>query len=182
MKDFKVANVVGTITYQQELNLEALAETFSSRSEFVDVTYEPAENHWLQAWLAPGETYVPFYRGGKCSIVGAKSLDDFYEVADKVNAIMRDILGFEYEPVVELKNVVATAELGTIPSLETLAIGLGLESVEYEPEQFPALIYREDDFVLLVFSSGKLVCTGLTDPAEISIAFENLTKDIKKLS
>ena len=32
----------------------------------------------------------------------------------------------------------------------------------YEPEQFPGLIYRmqEPKVVLLLFQSGKLVCTG----------------------
>jgi len=32
----------------------------------------------------------------------------------------------------------------------------------YEPEQFPGLIYRMKDpkTVLLLFASGKLVCTG----------------------
>jgi transcription initiation factor TFIID TATA-box-binding protein len=34
--------------------------------------------------------------------------------------------------------------------------------IVYEPEQFPGLIYRMDspNAVLLIFSSGKLVCTG----------------------
>jgi len=37
-----------------------------------------------------------------------------------------------------------------------------LDNVMYEPEQFPGLIYRMRDpkTVLLLFSSGKLVCTG----------------------
>ena len=32
----------------------------------------------------------------------------------------------------------------------------------YEPEQFPGLIYRMEDpkVVILIFASGKLVCTG----------------------
>ncbi|MEF8829806.1 MAG: TATA-box-binding protein, partial [Haloarcula sp.] len=43
-----------------------------------------------------------------------------------------------------------------------IAIGLGLENIEYEPEQFPGLVYRldEPDVVALLFGSGKLVVTG----------------------
>ena len=34
--------------------------------------------------------------------------------------------------------------------------------IAYEPEQFPGLTYRMEDpkVVFLIFSSGKLVCTG----------------------
>jgi TATA-box binding protein (TBP) (component of TFIID and TFIIIB) len=41
----EIVNVVGIITYRQELDLQALADTFSKRDEIVDVTYEPADNH-----------------------------------------------------------------------------------------------------------------------------------------
>ncbi len=39
----------------------------------------------------------------------------------------------------------------------------------YEPEQFPALIYRMSDTskAILVFGSGKLVCTGNKTKEEI---------------
>ena len=87
---------------------------------------------------------------------------------------------FEYEPTAEIKNIVATAELDEIPSLEAIAIGLGLEQTEYEPEQFPALIYRGGDSVLLVFSSGKIVCTGLTDLDQISSTIDDINKQIEE--
>ena len=37
-----------------------------------------------------------------------------------------------------------------------------MENVMYEPEQFPGLIYRMQTpkVVMLLFASGKLVCTG----------------------
>ena len=182
MADFEIANVVGMITYQQELELSALAETFEERDEISSVTYEPAENHWLQTRFAPDDTYVPFYRSGKCSIVGATSPEHFDEMVERVNTLMQELLEFEYEPTAEIKNIVATAELDEIPSLEAIALGLGLEQTEYEPEQFPALIYRGGDSVLLVFSSGKVVCTGLTDLEQISSAIEDVTAEIETLA
>jgi transcription initiation factor TFIID TATA-box-binding protein len=101
-------------------------------------------------------------------------------MVERVNTLMRELLEFEYEPTAEIKNIVATAELNSLPSLEALAIGLGLEQTEYEPEQFPALIYRGGDSVLLVFSSGKMVCTGLTDLEQISSAIGRITEQIEK--
>lgn len=47
-------------------------------------------------------------------------------------------------------------------NLNALAIGLGLEVTEYEPEQFPGLVYRpaEAANVVLLFTSGRVVITG----------------------
>lgn len=170
------------ITYQQELALDALADTFSERDEITSVTYDPAENHWLQTRFAPDDTYVAFYRSGRCSIAGGQSIEHFHETADRVIAVMQDLLEFEYEPDVEVSNIVATADLGTPIPLELLTLELGLDAVEYEPEQFPALMYRADDHVILVFSSGKLLCTGLTDLDEVSSAIEEMTTRIQAVA
>lgn len=170
------------ITYRQELELSALAETFEQRDEIISVTYEPAENHWLQTRFTPDGTYVPFYRSGKCSIVGTKSPEHFERMVQRVNRLMRELLEFDYEPTAEIKNIVATAELDSLPSLEAIAVGLGLEKTEYEPEQFPALIYRGKESVILIFASGKLVCTGLTDIDKISMAIDDITSQIESLA
>lgn len=179
MTDLEVANVVGMITYQQELDLAALAETFEEREEITSVTYEPADNHWLQTRFAPDDTYVAFYRSGRCSIAGGDSVEHFESVVEKVNDVMRDLLEFEYVPAVEVSNIVATADVGSNISLEALTIELGMERTEYEPEQFPALMYRDSDYVMLVFSSGKLLCTGLTDLQAVSEAIENMTSRVQ---
>jgi transcription initiation factor TFIID TATA-box-binding protein len=180
--EFEIANVVGMVTYQQELDLSALAETFERRGEINSVTYEPAENHWLQTRFAPEDTYVPFYRSGKCSIVGSSSPEHFEEIVERVNTLMKELLEFDYEPTAEIKNIVATAELDSLPSLETATIELGLERTEYEPEQFPALIYRGGDSVILLFASGKLVCTGLTNLDKISSSIDNVTTQIEGMT
>ena len=167
MTELEVANVVGMITYQQELDLAALAETFDERDEITDVTYEPADNHWLQTRFAPDDTYVAFYRTGRCSIAGCRSIEHFETMVDRVNAVMRELLDFEYEPAAEISNIVATSDLGSPIPLELL-------TVEYEPEQFPALMYRGADHVILVFASGKLLCTGLTNLKAVSEAVDDL--------
>ena len=178
MPEIEIANVVGMITYQQELDLAALAETFEERKEVTSVTYEPADNHWLQTRFAPDDTYVAFYRSGRCSIAGGESIEHFETVVEQVNEVMRDLLEYEYEPAVEVSNIVATTDLGSPISLEVLMLEFGLEQTEYEPEQFPALMYRDSEYVVLVFSSGKLLCTGLTDIQSISEAIETISSRI----
>jgi transcription initiation factor TFIID TATA-box-binding protein len=169
------------ITYQQELDLSALAETLKQRPEINSVTYDPLNNHWLQTRFASDNIYVPFYRSGKCSITEATSPRHFINMIDRVNALMRELLKFECEPTTEIKNIVATAELDSMLYLKTLAIVLELEQTEYEPEQFPTLIYRGGESVVLVFSSGRIVCTGLTDLSKISSAVNNMKEIILSL-
>ena len=62
----------------------------------------------------------------------------------------------------------ASADLKTSLNLNAVALGLGLENIEYEPEQFPGLVYRikQPKVVVLIFSSGKLVITGGKSPKE----------------
>ena len=64
--------------------------------------------------------------------------------------------------------------------LERLVLKLGLEQTEYEPEQFPALIYRppELDVTLLVFSSGKIIIGGTMSKRTAQEAIDHLTKSL----
>lgn len=179
MTELEIANVVGMITYQQELDLAALADTFKERGEISSVIYEPAENHWLQTRFTPDDTYVAFYRSGRCSIAGCESVEHFETIVEQVNSVMSDLLEFQYEPSVEVSNIVATADIGSKIPLEALILELGMEQTEYEPEQFPALMYRDSEYVVLVFSSGKLLCTGLTDLRDVSNAIERMTSQIQ---
>jgi transcription initiation factor TFIID TATA-box-binding protein len=68
--ELEIINVVGWISYPQELDLAALADTFATRSEITSVRYEPAKDAWVQTHFTPDDTYVAFYRSGRCSITG----------------------------------------------------------------------------------------------------------------
>jgi len=179
--DVEIANVTGWISYRQEFDLGAFAEAFSQRNEITEVTYDPSKNSWLQTYFAPDRTYVAFYRSGRCSITSVKSVEEFQTTVNRVNTVMRELLDFDYEPNSEVTNIVVTTELESTILLEALAVELGLESVEYEPEQFPGLIYRGQDHVILMFVSGKMVCTGLDNLNDIVSAIEELRKHTQKV-
>jgi transcription initiation factor TFIID TATA-box-binding protein len=68
-------------------------------------------------------------------------------------------------------------------NLNAIAMGLGLERIEYEPEQFPGLVYRMDEprVVLLLFGSGKLVCTGAKKPEDASRAVDKIRAELSAL-
>jgi transcription initiation factor TFIID TATA-box-binding protein len=74
-------------------------------------------------------------------------------------------------------------DIGQQLNLSALAIGLGLEFTEYEPEQFPGLIYRPAnlDCVLLIFGSGKVIITGATGVESAEEAVTGLLEQIDTL-
>ena len=79
--------------------------------------------------------------------------------------------------------MVATADLGGELNLNEVAMGLGLENVEYEPEQFPGLVYRinEPKAAMLLFGSGKTVCAGARTIEDVSFAVEKVAKELISL-
>ena len=58
-----------------------------------------------------------------------------------------------------------------------------LENTEYEPEQFPGLVYklRDAKATFLLFSNGKIVCTGTKSESEVHIAVKKLIENLKKV-
>jgi transcription initiation factor TFIID TATA-box-binding protein len=57
-----------------------------------------------------------------------------------------------------------------------------MENTEYEPEQFPGLVYKLVDptATFLLFSNGKLVCTGTKNKEQLEESMAQLLKNIKE--
>jgi transcription initiation factor TFIID TATA-box-binding protein len=84
------------------------------------------------------------------------------------------------KPRIQIQNIVASATLNGYIDLEKSTYTL--ERTMYEPEQFPGLIYRMDEpkVVILLFASGKLVCTGAKKEDEVTEAVEKLQKILEE--
>ena len=145
--------------------------------------YEPEQFPGLIYRLKEPKTATLLFRSGKVVCTGAKSLDQVKLAIDKVTTQIRKAgISLDSEPKIEVQNIVASSDLGQKINLNVIAITLGLERVEYEPEQFPGLVYRLDDpkVVLLIFGSGKLVCAGARIPQDIEKAVDKITKELKE--
>lgn len=83
----------------------------------------------------------------------------------------------------DIQNIVCTAELNRSLNLSALAVGLGLEVTEYEPEQFPGLIYRPENTscVVLLFATGRVVITGSANFEEIKNTHADVSDQISEL-
>ena len=101
-------------------------------------------------------------------------------IADKLEKIGVKVYK---NPEMVIQNIVATSDLEGELNLSEVAMGLGLENVEYEPEQFPGLVYRlkEPKVVMLLFGSGKIVCAGARKTEEVTLAVNRLSKELTSL-
>ena len=85
------------------------------------------------------------------------------------------------EAVMEIQNVVATGTLNQKVDLN--AVVKGYPGVEYRPEQFPGLVFRlkRPKTATLIFSSGKMVCTGARSGKESRTSIMKIVKELKKI-
>jgi len=172
----KIENVVASTSLGEELDLQAIALALGGAE------YEPEQFPGLIYRLKEPKTATLLFRSGKVVCTGAKSLE---HVKQAIEIVAKQIeaagIPIKKNPEIEVQNIVASSDLGTEINLNAIAISLGLEKVEYEPEQFPGLVYRIDvpKVVVLLFGSGKLVCTGARKPQDVEQAVEKITEELK---
>merc|ERR1712167_123303 len=96
-------------------------------------------------------------------------------------ALQQSAMASEHGIVPQLQNVVATVSLGC--ELELKKIALQARNSEYNPKRFAAVIMRirEPKTTALIFSSGKMVCTGAKSEEQSRLAARKYARIIQKL-
>jgi len=151
----RIENVVASASLNQRIDLKAVVKSYPG------VEYRPEQFPGLVFRLKKPKTATLIFNSGKMVCTGAKSEREARGAVMKViNELKRSGIVIVGKPDLKIQNIVASANLSGIIDLEQAAFVLG--KTMYEPEQFPGLIYRMDNpkVVILLFASGKLVCTG----------------------
>jgi len=163
-----IENVVASATLNQNIDLYSVVRAFPS------VEYKPERFPGLVFRLKKPKTAILIFRTGKMVCTGAKS-ERLAKTA--INKVVRELknngIVILRRPIIKVQNMVASASFGVRIDLEKSVYRLG--RTMYEPEQFPGLIYRMDEprVVILVFASGKIVCTGAKRVEEV---YESVSK------
>jgi transcription initiation factor TFIID TATA-box-binding protein len=172
----RIENVVASTTLGVELDLPSIALSLDGAE------YEPARFPGLIYRLKQPKTAILLFHSGKAVCTGGKSWKEVDDTIRTVSALIRRggqrIL---MHPKIQIQNIVATSDLGSEVNLNLVAVTLGLDRVEYEPEQFPGLVCRlqEPRVVVLLFGSGRLVCTGARRPSDVLRAVQKITKELE---
>ena len=175
MADMKIENVVASTTIAKELDLTKMSKSLPEGE------YEPEQFPGLVLRLDEPKTAALLFRSGKVVCTGAKTIKDVERAIKKVCKKVEGA-GFKVfkKPEITVQNIVASANLHAQLNLNAIALAIGLEKIEYEPEQFPGLVYRleEPRVVVLLFGSGKLVCTGARKAEQVTEAIERITEEL----
>ena len=168
VEEVRVVNVVASAALGQRVDLDAVIRGFSS-AEF------PSERFpGLVFRLKKPRTATLIFSTGKMICTGGRSEKEAKKVVDSVvGELSRGGIITPRKSKVKIANIVASANFGRDIDLESLS---RLPGAMYEPDQFPALIYRmrEPKVVFLIFSTGRLVCVGAKSENEVHRAVREL--------
>ncbi len=176
MVEIRIENVVATTSIGSELDLRAITMALDGAE------YEPEQFPGIVYRIKEPKTATLLFKSGKLVCTGAKSIKDVHTAIKTVISRVEEAgINVIKNPQITVQNIVASSDLKTDLNLNAIAISLGLEKVEYEPEQFPGLVYRIDEpkVVALLFGSGKIVCTGARKVEDVEKAVNNIYNELK---
>ena len=175
-REIKVVNIVVSANLGHAIPLEKMAATLSNTE------YNPEQFPGLVIRIKEPKTSALIFSSGKIVCTGARTMANVHESVRKIIKSLEKInVKIKGEPPVTIQNIVAAGSVGMDLNLNVLA--MKLENTEYEPEQFPGLVYKLPDqkATFLLFSNGKVVCTGTKSEEEVNKALDKLIENLKKV-
>lgn len=175
----EIVNAVGGGDLNEELDLDELYSEIGGE----EVRYDPEYWPGLYVRFTPDSPAVLLFRTGKYNIAGADSIAQLKETNKK---ILNNLDAFEVggdASEFEVRNLVFLEKYGRELNLDQLTVALGLENAEYEPEQFPGVLYKHPEVTgtFLIFKNGKVILTGAKDTDDAKSAFMKLFDELDTL-
>ncbi|UCH90352.1 MAG: TATA-box-binding protein [Thermoplasmata archaeon] len=174
--EFKIENVVASADTGTKLNLQQIATALNN------IEYEPSQFPGLIYHVKDPKGAIIFFSNGKLVCTGVKDIETVNKILNGVVQQLRDLGIRVNQPVeINIQSIVASVDLHKLLNLNALAITLGQERVEYDPEHFAGLVYHASvpSVSTLLFDSGKIVCTGAKNEEDLELAFTELIQELE---
>jgi len=175
----KVENVVAFTSLGKDIPLAKLV------NKLENAEYEPEQFPGLIYRTTEPRAAALVFSSGKIVCTGAKSIElSKTAMTNVVNTIRKTGIRLPTKFNIKVENIVASSKIKTQhPTLNLEDIAFSLENAEYEPEQFPGLVYRITDprVAFLLFSSGKIICTGAHNIKDIHTALNKLKDRLEEI-
>jgi len=175
-RTIEIVNIVVSTSLEHDIPLEKMAATL------VNTEYNPEQFPGLVIRIKDPKTSALIFSSGKVVSTGARTLGQVRESITKICKQLEKInIKIKITPVLHVQNIVASGAVGMDLNLNVLA--MKLDNTEYEPEQFPGLVYKlpEKKATFLLFSNGKVVCTGTKSKEQVDAALDQLIINLKKV-
>jgi transcription initiation factor TFIID TATA-box-binding protein len=191
-QDIEVVNIVASGKFNVELDLAAVAEDLRKLDNWItEVEHSRRSGNRLLIYFTDNDALCILAPSGVYVFNG---VDNYEKIEDANEKLLRSLshLGIissrnpsEEEVIKKLliRNIVCTADFGRNMNLNAVSIGLGFENIEYEPEQFPGLVYKPQNhnFTVMIFSTGKMVIMGVQSERTAREAFELVTAELENV-
>ncbi|PIN79609.1 TATA-box-binding protein [Candidatus Woesearchaeota archaeon CG10_big_fil_rev_8_21_14_0_10_34_8] len=175
-RDIQIVNIVVSTSLEHDIPLEKMAATLSNTE------YNPEQFPGLVIRIREPKTSALIFSSGKVVCTGARTLQKVEESLQQIIKSLEKIdIKIKIAPKIHVQNIVASGSVGMDLNLNVLA--MKLENTEYEPEQFPGLVYKlpQAKATFLLFSNGKIVCTGTKSEEQVNEAVDKLIENLKKV-
>lgn len=175
-ENVKIVNIVVSTSLGKNIPLERVA------ANLPNTEYNPEQFPGLVLKLRDPKTSALVFNSGKVVCTGAKSKEIVKKSIDAIIQTMAKVdIKIDIEPEIQIQNVVASGNIGMHLNLNILSVKL--ENTEYEPEQFPGLVYKLPGAraTFLLFTNGKIVCTGTNSNEGVYKAIDMLMKKLKSI-
>jgi transcription initiation factor TFIID TATA-box-binding protein len=173
---YKIENVVATVTLdiEEKIDLNVIARRYA------DVEYNPERFPGLVMRIDKPKATILVFSTGKMVVTGMRRADEAEGVVQKVIRRIKKAKIEVSNPIITIQNIVASGDLHTSIDLNLAAVVM--EFAMYEPEVFPGLIYRMQDpkTVFLIFSTGRIVCTGGKTKEIVAEAVQRLSVEVRE--
>lgn len=176
MAKTSIVNMVISTALEEHINLDKLASTLPNTE------YNPEQFPGLIMRIKDPKTSALIFTSGRVVCTGARNLKDAERsIQNIIEALKKIKVNIKIKPELHVQNMVAAGQLGYDLNLNKLAISLN--NVEYEPEQFPGLVYkiRDPKTSFLLFGNGKIVVTGIKNENDLNRAIEVLETNLSKV-
>ena len=174
--NIKIENIVASATLGIRIPLEKMVEHIEGTE------YEPEQFPGLVYRIKDPKAAMLIFSSGKIVCTGTRSIVDVKKAVTKVAKMLRSInLDVPKKYKIQIENIVASAQIPVRLNLDKIAFEV--ENSEYEPNQFPGLVYRMKDpkVALLLFGSGKVICTRVRKIEDVEYAMNFLFKKLKSI-
>ena len=173
----RTENVVVSADIHRDLPLEKLATTLENAE------YNPEQFPGLIFKIENPKASSLLFSSGKIICTGTKSIPEAkHAISRLVEELGKVDITVTVTPDITVQNMVASGSVGGALNLNEIVFKF--DNTEYEPEQFPGLVYKLtsspvlSNITFLLFGTGKIVITGAKSEAQIKDAVQLLRKQL----
>ncbi len=175
-KQIRIVNIVVSTALEKDIPLEKMAATLPNTE------YNPEQFPGLVLRIKEPKTSALIFSSGKVVCTGARTMEEVdLSILSIIKSLKKMNINVTIKPIITVQNIVASGSIGMALNLNVL--GIKLPNTEYEPEQFPGLVHKlkGTNATFLLFSNGKIVCTGTKTEEQVNDATDKLIENLKKV-